>query len=53
MLLLLPGGQIGAIGLLLVTMAEFFVWPSIFPNATTLSGFTYQQWGSICLMFAF
>ena len=54
MLFLIPGAQIYGLYMMLVAMLEFFVWPSIYPNSTlTLSGFTFWQWGCLCLMFAF
>ena len=53
MLLLIPGAQSAALGMMLVALFGFVACPSIYPNSATLLGFTYQQWGVICLMFAF
>ena len=56
MFLLVPGIQIGALGLMLAAMLNFFVWPSIFPNANptgTFLGLTCQQWGIMSLIIAF
>ena len=52
MLMLVPGGQIAALGYLIGAVLNF-VLPSIYPNGHASLGFTSQQWGIICLVMAF
>jgi hypothetical protein len=50
MFLLFPGTQSAALLCVIAAMANFFVWPSIFPN---FLGLTWQQWGMMFLIMAF
>ena len=56
MFLLVPGMQSCALGAMTAAMLNFFVWPSIIPNANptgTFLGLTCQQWGIMSLIMAF
>jgi len=58
MFLLVPSGQVAALGYLIGALVNIFVWPAIspIPNYGNLPGFcglTITQWGIICILLAF
>jgi len=59
MFLLIPGGQSAALGCLVGSLINFFVWPALFSNipnygnAPGFFGITSNQWGIIGLLLAF
>ena len=56
MFLLVPGCQSWALGALIASMLNFFVWPAVIPNFNpygTFLGLTTQQWGIMSLIMAF